>query len=315
MNESQSDWVQIANMRNLKNRVAVITGAASGLGREIAIVACNFGMKLVLADVQKEPLERAKIELEGLGAQVLAVLCDVSKLDDVRAVANAAMKKFGAVHLLFNNAGVGTGGLIWENSDADWQWVLGVNLWGSIHGINVFIPLMLECAERDPDYRGHVINTSSVAGFLNSPLLGIYNTSKHAVVSLSEQLYKDLKLVEAPIGCTLLCPYWMQTNINDSHRNRPEELANDEPATDSQNLSAAIVNKAVSTGATTAKQMADLTFEAILEDRFYVFPDSKILQGVETKMQDILQQRNPSDPYAQLPQVRKYIERGLKLQK
>ncbi|HCE07548.1 MAG TPA: hypothetical protein DEQ40_02895, partial [Oxalobacteraceae bacterium] len=167
-------------MKNFKDKVAVITGAGSGFGREFALIGARLGMKLVLADVQQDALDKVKVELEAQGAQVLAMRCDVRHAEEVQALADATMAKFGAVHLVFNNAGVGAGGLVWENTQADWEWVLGVNLWGVIHGVRIFTPLMLECAKKDAAYEGHIVNTASMAGLLNAPNMGIYNVSKHA---------------------------------------------------------------------------------------------------------------------------------------
>ncbi len=144
------------------------------------------------------------------------MLCDVRKGEQVQALADATMARYGAVHLLFNNAGVGSGGLIWENSEADWEWVLGVNVWGVVHGVRIFTRLMLDCAARDPAFEGHIVNTASMAGLLNAPTMGVYNVSKHAVVSLSETLYHDLQLVDAPIGASVLCPYFVPTGISHS---------------------------------------------------------------------------------------------------
>jgi NAD(P)-dependent dehydrogenase (short-subunit alcohol dehydrogenase family) len=211
-------------MKTFADKVAVITGGASGLGREFASKAASLGMKLVLADVQQDALDKAKAELEQQGAVVLAMLCDVRKGEQVQALADATMTKFGAVHLVFNNAGVGSGGLIWENTEADWEWVLGVNVWGVIHGVRVFTKLMLDCAARDPQFEGHIVNTASMAGLLNAPTMGVYNVSKHAVVSLTETLYHDLQLVEAPISASVLCPYFVPTGISQSHRNRPADV-------------------------------------------------------------------------------------------
>ena len=180
-------------MENFAGRVAVITGAGSGLGREFANEAARLGMKLVLADVDAAALEQVSSALQAGGADVLAMVCDVRKAAHVEELADAAMIRFHGVHLLFNNAGVGSAGLIWENSEADWEWVLGVNLWGVIHGVRLFTPHMLAAAKADPTWRGHIVNTASMAGLLTPPNMGIYNVSKHAVVSLTETLYQDLR--------------------------------------------------------------------------------------------------------------------------
>jgi NAD(P)-dependent dehydrogenase (short-subunit alcohol dehydrogenase family) len=298
-------------MNDFENKVAVITGAASGFGREFAQIGARLGMRLVLADVQQDALQSVRAELEAQGAQVLAMACDVRKAEQVQALADATMAQFGAVHLVFNNAGVGSGGLIWENTEADWEWVLGVNLWGVIHGVRIFTPLMLECAKKDPDYRGHIVNTASMAGLLNAPTMGVYNVSKHAVVSLSESLYQDLQLVEAPIGASVLCPYFVPTGISQSQRNRPNDVQNDNKPTASQKAAQAMSDKAVSSGKVSAQQVAEWTFEAIRNDKFYIFSHPGALGNVQTRMEDIVQQRNPSDPYAAAPQVRDMLRAKL----
>jgi NAD(P)-dependent dehydrogenase (short-subunit alcohol dehydrogenase family) len=298
-------------MDDFENRVAVITGAASGFGREFAQIGARLGMRLVLADVQQDALQSVRAELEAQGAQVLAMACDVRKAEQVQALADATMAQFGAVHLVFNNAGVGSGGLIWENTEADWEWVLGVNLWGVIHGVRIFTPLMLECAKKDPGYRGHIVNTASMAGLLNAPTMGVYNVSKHAVVSLSESLYQDLQLVEAPIGASVLCPYFVPTGISQSQRNRPNDVQNDNKPTASQKAAQAMSDKAVSSGKVSAQQVAEWTFEAIRSDKFYVFSHPGALGNVQTRREDIVQQRNPSDPYAAAPQVRDMLRAKL----
>jgi len=298
-------------MKDFRNKVAVITGAAGGFGREFARVGMKLGMRLVLADVEKNALDAACAELAAQGVQVLAMQCDVRKAEQVRALADAAIDRFGAVHLLFNNAGVGTGGLIWENSPADWEWVLGVNLWGVIHGVHVFTPLMLECAKKDPGYEGHIVNTASMAGLLNAPNLGVYNVTKHAVVSLSESLYHDLRLIDAPVGASVLCPYFVPTGISRSERNRPDELANDVKLTSSQIASQVMVEKAVSSGKVSAAQVAEQTFEGIRENRFYIYSHPNMLDNVRIRMEDILQQRNPSDPFATAPHLREMLRAQL----
>ena len=298
-------------MKVFKDRVAVITGAASGFGREFALIGARLGMKLVLADVQQDALDATKAELEGKGAQVVALICDVRHADQVQAWADAAMARFGAVHLVFNNAGVGSGGLIWENTQADWEWVLGVNLWGVIHGTRIFTNLMLACAKADPDYEGHIVNTASMAGLLNAPTMGVYNVSKHAVVSLSESLYQDLQLVEAPIGASVLCPYFVPTGISQSHRNRPADLKGDAP-TASQRAAQAMSDKAVTSGKVTAQEVAENTFKAISEQQFYIFSHPGALSNVQERMEDIMMIRNPGDPYKAAPHIRDMLRAKLK---
>ncbi len=299
-------------MKNFENKVAVITGGASGLGREFASTAAKLGMKLVLADVQQDALDKAKAELEGQGASVLAMICDVRKGEQVQALADATMAKFGAVHLVFNNAGVGSGGLIWENSEADWEWVMGVNVWGVIHGVRIFTRLMLECAKSDPAFEGHIVNTASMAGLLNAPTMGVYNVSKHAVVSLSETLYHDLALVEAPIRASVLCPYFVPTGISMSHRNRPEDVKMTAGPTASQVAAQAMTVKAVESGKVSAADVAEITFKAIREGQFYIYSHPQALGNVAERMDDIVHQRNPGDPYAAAPHVREMLRAKMK---
>lgn len=298
-------------MKVFKDRVAVITGGASGFGREFAIIGARLGMKLVLADVQQDALDKARVELEAQGAQVLAMRCDVRHAEEVQALADATMEKFGAVHLVFNNAGVGSGGLIWENTQADWDWVIGVNLWGVIHGVRIFTNLMLECARKDPQFEGHIVNTASMAGLLNAPTMGVYNVSKHAVVSLSESLYQDLKLVEAPIGASVLCPYFVPTGISQSHRNRPEDVPGSAP-TASQRAAQTMSDKAVNSGKVTAEEVAENTFKAIADEQFYIFSHPGALGNVQERMEDIVLQRNPGDPYKAAPHIRDMLRAKLK---
>lgn len=299
-------------MKHFQQRVAVITGAASGFGREFARRGAQLGMRLVLADVQPAALEKAATELRAQGAEVIAQVCDVRKAEQVQALADAAMQGFGAVHLVFNNAGVGAGGLIWESTQADWEWVLGVNLWGVVHGVRIFTPLMLECAKHDPHYEGHIVNTASMAGLLNPPTMGVYNVSKHAVVSLSETLYHDLSLIEAPIGASVLCPYFVQTGISQSHRHRPQDVQSAAPATLSQQVSQAVLEKAVASGKVSAAEVAERTFEAIRQNQFYIYSHPGALGNVQRRMEDIVRGTNPADPYEAVPHVREKLQAGLK---
>ncbi len=298
-------------MKTFSGRVAVITGAASGFGREFALLGAKLGMKLVMADVQQQALESAVAEVRALGADAIAQTCDVRKGEQVEMLAQAAMQRFGAIHLVFNNAGVGAGGLVWESTQADWEWVLGVNLWGVIHGVRVFTPLMLECAKKDPGYEGHIVNTASMAGLLTPPTMGVYNVSKHAVVALSETLYHDLMLVEAPIGASVLCPYFVPTGISQSERVRPDDVQGDAP-TRSQQVSQAVLEKAVSSGKVTAAEVAEKTFDAIRDGQFYIYSHPQALGNVQRRMEDIVSGRNPGDPYEAAPHVRDKLRAGLK---
>ncbi len=276
----------------------MITGAASGFGREFANTAAKLGMKLVLADVQQAPLDQAVSELKAAGANVVAMRCDVSKADDVDALAKLTIDTFGGVNLLFNNAGVGSGGLLWENTVKDWEWVLGVNLWGVIHGVRAFTPLMLEQAKREADYEGHIVNTASMAGLLSPQLMGAYNVSKHSVVALSETLFHDLASVEKKIACSVLCPAFVPTGISTSHRARPAELLNDTKPTESMKVAQAMTHKAVSSGKLTAADIAEKTFDAIRDNRFYIITHPKIMATVKMRLEDIEAMQNPRDPFA-----------------
>jgi NAD(P)-dependent dehydrogenase (short-subunit alcohol dehydrogenase family) len=299
-------------MKHFEGRVAVITGAGSGLGREFANTAAGLGMKLVLADIDAAALERASEELHTGGAEVLAMVADVRIGSHVEELADAAMTRFHGVHLVFNNAGVGMGGLIWESTVADWEWVLGVNLWGVIHGVRVFTPLMLECARRDPGYEGHIVNTASMAGLLNPPAMGAYNASKHAVVSLTETLYHDLRLVDSTLQASVLCPFFTPTGIADSEVHRPHELENDAGPTASQQAAHAMIGKAVESGKVSAADVARITFDGIREGRFYIYSHPQTLSGVSERMEAIVQGKPPADPYAAMPQLTQMLKAGLK---
>ena len=284
----------------MSKKTAVITGAGSGFGLETARLAARRGMNLVLVDVQADALDKAAAEFTSV--EVLARVVDVAKADQMQALADAVQARFGAPHFVFNNAGVGSGGLIWENSLADWEWVLGVNLMGVVHGVRLFTPMMLAAAKADPGYSGHIVNTASMAGMLNPPNMGVYNVSKHAVVALSETLYQDLSLVTDQIHASVLCPFFVPTGINQSHRNRPGEFAATQP-TKSQLISQAQTDKAVSSGKLTAADVAAMVFDAIDNNRFYIFSHPQALAGVQTRLEDVMLLRNPSDPFADRPDI------------
>ena len=287
---------------NFKGKTAVLTGAGSGFGLECARIAAHNGMNVVLVDVQKDALDAAKTELEAKGIQVMARLVDVSNAAQMQALANDVQQQFGAPHFVFNNAGVASGGLLWENTEADWQWVLGVNVWGVIHGVRLFTPMMLAAAKKDSSYQGHIVNTASMAGLLTPPNMGVYNVSKHAVVALTETLYQDLKLVTDQISASVLCPYFVPTGISQSHRNRPSTLKADKP-TQSQLIGQAMSDKAVSSGKVTAAEVAQLVFDAMVNDQFYIYSHPQALGNVQSRMQAIVQQHNPPDPFEARPDV------------
>ena len=291
-------------MKTFKGRTAVITGAASGFGLEASRIAAGLGMNIVMADVQQDALDRTAAEIAALGAQVLPFRLDVAKAAEVEALGAATLERFGAPNVVFNNAGVGAGGLIWETTLKDWEWVVGVNLMGVAHGIRVFTPMMLEAAAKDPGYEGHITNTASMAGLLNAPNMGVYNATKSAVVAMSETLYQDLKLVTDQISASVLCPFFVPTGITRSHRNRPAEMTEaGRQLTRSQLIGQAMSDKAVSSGKVSAAQVAQFVFDAIAQRHFYVYSHPKSLASVQVRLEDIMTPRNPSDPFAHKPEL------------
>ncbi|MCE2832134.1 MAG: SDR family oxidoreductase [Oxalobacteraceae bacterium] len=299
-------------MQSFAEKTAVITGAGSGLGREFALLGAKLGMRLVLADVQQDALKQTEASAMALGADVLSQVCDVRNGDQVESLAQRAVQRFGSIHLVFNNAGVGAGGLIWESTQHDWEWVLGVNVWGVVHGVRVFTPIMLASEKADPTFQGHIVNTASMAGLLTPPAMGVYNVSKHAVVALTETLYHDLSLIESGLGVSVLCPYFVPTGISQSENVRPSDTKPAEPATRSQQLSQAMLEKAVTAGKVSAAEVAQMTFDAIRARQFYIYSHPQALGNVDRRMQDILHARNPSDPYEQAPKLRDQWRAGLR---
>ena len=289
-------------IQDFVGKTAVLTGAGSGFGLECARIGAARGMHLVLVDVQQDALDAAQAEIEAAGAQVLARKVDVSNAAQMEQLAADVKARFGAPHFVFNNAGVGAGGLVWENSVADWDWVLGVDLMGVVHGVRLFTPMMLEAAAKDPSYRGHITNTASMAGLLTAPNMGIYNAAKAAVVSLTETLYHDLNLVTDQIGASLLCPYFVPTGITSSERNR-QDAPQAAQLTKSQLIGQAMSNKAVSSGKITAGEIAHRVFDAISANQFYVFSHPKALGNVQSRMENIVSVTNPADPFLARPEI------------
>jgi NAD(P)-dependent dehydrogenase (short-subunit alcohol dehydrogenase family) len=295
-----------------KGHTAVITGAGSGFGLELARLGAQRGLNLVLTDVQADALDKVLTELQGQGASVVALRGDVSRAADVQALADLCLERFGVPHLVVNNAGVGAGGLIWEHTVADWEWVMGVNLMGVVHGMRTFVPLMLDAARKDPAWRGHMVNVASMAGLLNAPNMGVYNVSKHAVVSLSETLYQDLALVSDQVSASVLCPFFVPTGISQSHRNRPADLANHARPTASQLVAQAMTNKAVTSGKVSAADVAQIVFDGVGQGQFYLYTHPKALSSVQTRFEDVIQGRNPTDPFAGKPEIGEGLRKTLR---
>ncbi len=274
-------------MKELRGKVAVITGGASGIGRAVAERAATEGMKLVLADIEEAPLKLTADALTASGAEVEAVPTDVSDGSDVEALRDRALERFGAIHLVHNNAGVGVGGPLWTVSEADWRWILGVNLWGVVHGIRTFVPLLIDQGE------GHIVNTASVAGLTSPGFLGPYNATKHAVTTISETLYRDLRATGSSVGVSVLCPGFVRTGIGDSERNRPQwaPAPDDDPAAD---VLRDVVHQLVA-GGIAPSEVADRVLDAVRTDTFYILTHDDSRQMVETRMGDILEGRSPSD--------------------
>jgi NAD(P)-dependent dehydrogenase (short-subunit alcohol dehydrogenase family) len=274
-------------MKDFKDKVAVVTGGASGIGRGMAGRFAQEGMKVVLADVEDDALRRAEAEFREKGIDVLGVLTDVSKPEAVENLAQQTLNAFGKVHIVCNNAGVaGAWGPTWENTLDDWNWIMGVNLWGVIHGVRTFLPIMLKQEEE-----GHIVNTASLAGLM--PGAGIYGVTKQAVVALSESLYNELKLMNAKVGVSVLCPAWVNTNIADAERNRPKELAGTVRVTDQrQEVVSEIVRNFLKNGRSPT-EIADQVFEAVRDDHLYIITHPEMDVVFKERFDNIVNRRNP----------------------
>ena len=278
-------------MQDVKGKVAVITGAASGIGLAMAQRAAQDGMRVVLADIEEAPLAAAAQQLRDTGAEALAVVTDVSSLASVEDLRTETLAVYGAAHLLCNNAGVAVGRLLWETTNEDWTWVLGVNLWGVIHGIRTFLPGMLASGAE-----GHVVNVASMAGLLTAPGMSVYNAAKHAIVGLSETLYHELQLTGARVGVSVLCPGWVNTRIMDAERNRPAGLrhtATIQPAF--AGPVEEVARQALAHGMAPSA-VADAVFGAVRDNRFWILTHPDMAAMVERRFRNALQGRNPDMP-------------------
>ena len=275
-------------MKELRDKVAVVTGAASGIGRAMAAAWAAEGMRVVLADVEPVALDEAAHAIAASAAGAIAVRTDVSKGEQVEALAAAAERAFGAVHVVCNNAGVSVSGLAWMHTTADWEWVLGVNLWGVIHGVRVFTPKLLAAG-----HEGHIVNTASIAGLLSAPGMAVYNVTKHGVVALSESLYHEVRMLAAPVGVSVLCPGFVDTRILDSARNRPSALADTAPALPGRSEMEQMARQLLAAGMPPAR-VAGLVVDAVRANRFWVLSHPEWKAFVRTRLDDVLEDRNPS---------------------
>jgi NAD(P)-dependent dehydrogenase (short-subunit alcohol dehydrogenase family) len=278
-------------MVEFENKVAVITGSASGIGSAIAERCAYAGMKVVLADIDKEALLNTESVLKSIGADILSVICDMSKEDDVKLLAEKTVNTFGEINLLFNNAGVSAGSLLWENTAKDWQWVLGVNLWGLINSTKIFVPIMLK-----QNNECHIINTASIAGLTSCPGNGIYSVTKHGIVNFSETLYYELKLARAKIDVSVICPGFVNTQLADSERNRPLELKNsfEDINNDShRSMFEQVFREGVLNGIS-PESVAENVFDGIRRKKFYIFTNKESKELIKLRMEDILNENNPT---------------------
>lgn len=281
-------------MQDYKGKVAVVTGAASGIGLALAKRLAAEGMKLVLVDIEQAALERAAAQMPE-GTEVLTSVTDVSNADQMDALAQKTFERFGTLHVLCNNAGVGGGGgATWELSTRDWQWVLGVNLWGVIHGIRVFAKRLVEQNE------GYILNTASLAGLTSNPGLGPYNVSKHSVVTLSETLLGELKMAKSAVGVSVLCPAFVVTKIHESERNRPVDLKNPAKSLTPEQLARVkqgqeLIANLVASGQS-PETIADKVLAAMRERRFYILTHPEMMPLIEQRMKNIMSANDPTPP-------------------
>ena len=280
-------------MRELKGKTAVVTGAGSGIGRELVIACAREAMNVMLADIDEKGMRETLMSIAPLGVRAEMMRCDVSKVGDVDALAARSWEKFGAVHLVFNNAGVAVAGPVWAATLEDWKWTLDINLMGVVYGVRAFVPRMIH-----EGHEGHIVNTASVAGLVDIPGSAVYCVSKHGVVSLSECLHHDLRVAKSSIGVSVLCPAYVNTGIGDSARNRPSELAATNPLAAPYEEA---VRQALLHGKISAGDVARTTLDAVKAGRFYIITHEKIKGAVETRMRDILEGRLPTDVSRPVP--------------
>lgn len=276
-------------MKDFKGKTAVITGGASGIGRAMGELFLSSGMQVVLADIERDALDRTVSELSGIG-QCIGVVTDVSKAEDMEALADKAVNAYGGIHIACNNAGVFAGGLLWEESLADFRWQMDVNVWGVIHGIRTFIPIM-----KAQDTECHLVNTASMAAVTAMPYSGIYHMTKHAVLAMSESLYHELSFHAPHVKVSVLCPEAINTGISNSERNRPEIYSGDGNIveTDERLMVSQALNDSVSAGIG-PEVMAQRVLDGIIDERFYLFSDEAWRNAANIRLDDVREARNPT---------------------
>ena len=285
-------------MESLKEKVAVITGGASGLGLAMAKRFAADGASLVLQDIEPTALEKAVADFKAEGVKAIGVGGDVSKEETLENLLKVTLETYGKANILCNNAGVGSGGLSWELSHKDWEWVIGVDLWSIIHGIRHFVPQMLEQGDEC-----HVVNTASLAGLTSAPMMGPYNVCKHAVVTLSETMYQEMQLLDTKIGVSVLCPAWVNTKIDESDRNRPADMQNAEQKeeTQAEQLLQMQIKQFLRDGLDPSV-IGEAVYDAVKNNKFYILTHPEFESAIQTRMEDILQKRNPSPGATELTQ-------------
>jgi NAD(P)-dependent dehydrogenase (short-subunit alcohol dehydrogenase family) len=276
-------------MKQFRDRVAVVTGAASGIGLALVERFAAEGMKVVMADIEAPALAEAAAAVRRTGAAVVATEVDVSRPDHVERLARETYDAFGAAHVLCNNAGVAVIGAVHECSLADWQWVINVNLWGVIHGVRAFVPRMLAGGDE-----GHIVNTASMAGLTTAPFMSVYDVTKHGVVALSEAMYKEFAATGAPLGVSVVCPGLIDTNIMRSVRNRPAALAEEGKAGPQAQAFGQALAERLSSGYPPS-EVAEQVFQGIRDGRFYVVPaQPEVKANIAVRAQDLIELRNPT---------------------
>ena len=271
-------------MKEINNEIALITGGASGIGLSIGKRLGEAGMKVVLADIEVPVLEEAIEELKELGCNAMGIHCDVSDITSMEEMKTQIEEEFGAPKVLCLNAGVGFGSSISEATISDWEWVMGVNLWGVINGLHTFLPSIKEMDE------GHIVFTASIAGLISVPNLGPYNATKFAVVSIAETLRQELLTENSKVGVSCLCPGFVSTNIFNSERNRPEGLLNSstDDLTEEELLQREAFMEWMGANAKQPGEVAELVYQAIANDKFWIFTDDQHLNAVKSRHSSIV---------------------------